>query len=112
MRKSDYLWRRDALVQRNRRVATATLAAMLAVLIVAIPLAALLPAPGHRQAVALLLLLIGIAAAVFHGWQRRHGRRGGLACGYCGTTLLGTAGDAAVATDRCGRCGERVFDES
>lgn len=110
MRKSEYLQHRAALRRLDRYSTLFCATALLALVAIAIPLAALLPSAGHRRWVALCLLAGGLGVAGFHGYLRWRVRRAGLACRGCGVTLLGAPGDVALASDRCGHCGDTVFE--
>ena len=57
------------------------------------------------------LALFGISFASPR-WNRWYMRKVMLVCPSCGTPYLGPAAQVAVASGRCGRCGERVLNDA
>jgi len=45
-------------------------------------------------------------------WNRWYMRKINLACPYCGDPFIGSAARVAVASGRCGRCGNPVVNDA
>jgi Flp pilus assembly protein TadB len=53
-----------------------------------------------------------IGSVWFVSWStKRRQRRFGMVCPSCGETISGALAHIAVASDRCGYCGTRLFSE-
>jgi cytochrome bd-type quinol oxidase subunit 2 len=61
-------------------------------------------------AFAALAVTLAIATIVVPRLQERKVQKSGLACPSCGEALIGTTGQIAVVTGRCGACGHRVVE--
>ena len=61
-------------------------------------------------AFAALVVTLAIATIVLPRLQERRVRKSGLACPSCGEALIGTTGQIAAVTGRCGACGHRVVE--
>jgi cytochrome bd-type quinol oxidase subunit 2 len=59
--------------------------------------------------VALVVLAVTLTI-IIPRLQKRQVRKIGLACPSCGAALLGTTGQIATVTGRCGACGHRVVE--
>ena len=62
----------------------------------------------EAAAFAALVLLLAAVTIVVPRLKERRVRKLGLACPSCGEALLGTTGEIAAVTGRCGACGHRV----
>jgi len=61
-------------------------------------------------AFAALVVTLATATIILPRLQERRVRKIGLACPSCGEALIGTTGQIAVVTGRCGACGHRVVE--
>ncbi|HEX3130761.1 MAG TPA: hypothetical protein VH394_25720 [Thermoanaerobaculia bacterium] len=61
-------------------------------------------------AFAALVATLATATIFVPQLEERRVRKFGLACPSCGEALLGTTGEIAAVTGRCGVCGHRVVE--
>jgi cytochrome bd-type quinol oxidase subunit 2 len=57
-----------------------------------------------------LVVMMATTTIVIPRLQKRQMRKIGLACPSCGEALLGTTGQIAAVTGRCGVCGHRIVE--
>jgi len=114
---------RNELVERQQAFHRAARGRMTPFLFVFIPMLAPLTVDSFRgvdvdrwgfwpevAAFAALVAALATATIFVPRLEERRVRKFGLACPACGEALLGTTGEIAAVTGRCGNCGHRVVE--